>query len=49
MTIKVKATRLGRIGKFEGEVFGGADGTTLVSSAKFTALVEPKQPAPTSE
>ena len=39
LDIEVRATRLGRIGKFEGEVRCGDE---LKSSAKFTAIIEAK-------
>ncbi len=39
LDIAVKATRLGRVGRFEGEVRCGAE---LKSSAKFTAIIEPR-------
>jgi 3-hydroxyacyl-[acyl-carrier-protein] dehydratase len=45
LRISVKAERLGRVGKFSGEVHGGDE---LKSSASFTAVIEPKRqdPAP---
>ena len=47
LDIKVKALRTGRIGKFEGTISAGDQ---VKSSAKFTALVEPKsKPEPKPE
>jgi 3-hydroxyacyl-[acyl-carrier-protein] dehydratase len=45
LDVMVKAERLGRIGKFVGEIRCGGD---VRSSAKFTAIVE-KKPEPASE
>lgn len=42
LDIEVRATRLGRIGRFEGEVRCGDE---LKSSAKFTAIIEAKAEA----
>jgi len=39
LTIEVKALRLGRVGKFEGIVKAGDE---VKSSAKFTAIIQPK-------
>ena len=39
LSIRVKAKRLGRVGKFEGEVYAG---TELKSTATFTAIIEAK-------
>lgn len=41
LQIKVKALRLGRVGKFEGEVVCGDQ---VKSSATFTAIIAPKEP-----
>jgi 3-hydroxyacyl-[acyl-carrier-protein] dehydratase len=43
LRIEVKAQRIGRVGKFSGEVRCGEQ---LKSSATFTAIIEPKAPAP---
>lgn len=43
LRIEVKALRLGRVGKFTGQV---RCGDQLKSSATFTAIIEPKAPAP---
>lgn len=46
LDITVEAKRLGKIGKFEGSI---RCGETLKASAKFTAIVEPKPQAGSSE
>jgi 3-hydroxyacyl-[acyl-carrier-protein] dehydratase len=43
LSIRVKAERLGRVGKFSGEVHGSGE---LKSSAGFTAVIEPKREDP---
>jgi 3-hydroxyacyl-[acyl-carrier-protein] dehydratase len=43
LRIVVKAERLGRVGKFSGEIRCGDD---VKSSATFTAIMQPKQAAP---
>lgn len=45
LDIHVKALRVGRVGKFEGEVRCGEE---LKSSAKFTAIIEPRDQGATS-
>ncbi|MCA9689127.1 MAG: 3-hydroxyacyl-ACP dehydratase FabZ [Nannocystaceae bacterium] len=42
LDIEVKALRLGRVGKFEGQI---RSGDAVCSSAKFTAIIEPKRRA----
>ncbi len=43
LDIRVEATRLGKIGKFEGTISAG---DSAKSSAKFTAIIQPKPPKP---
>lgn len=40
LSIRVKATRLGRVGRFEGKVYAGEE---LKSTATFTAIIDKKE------